>query len=104
MKIKEIVVDLAVTLFIAVTVYTDQEWMIWLLAAYTLLMLLSRSLYLFSRQLRAIVNKNKPSIPRIYYHLLYCLNVLLLSIFGWYLLAAGWLVIWGLAYFGMKQI
>jgi hypothetical protein len=68
-----------------------------ILYIYTALMVLARSFTLFSPSFRAITTKKVSDAPVWIYHLLYLLNTLLLGTDGYFILASGWLFIWGVA-------
>lgn len=95
--IKQIVVDLLATAVIAIAVFFETQTLSYVVYIYTGLMVLARLLSLSSSNFRAITKKKVSEAPIWIYHLIYFLNVLILSIGMWFITAAGWVFIWGVA-------
>jgi len=96
--LKHILVDLITTLVIALVVFFDSTpALTYVVYIYTGLMVVARSLTLFSSNFRAITKKQVSEVPVWIYHLLYFLNVLFLGIGEFFITAAGWVYIWGVA-------
>ncbi|WP_069131813.1 hypothetical protein [Rhodohalobacter halophilus] len=102
--IKNIIVDLITTLVIALVVFFESTpALTYVIFIYTGLMVLARTFTLFSGNFRAITKKQVSEVPVWIYHLLYLLNVLFLGVGAFYITAAGWVYIWGVAAYVHKQ-
>lgn len=92
--LKNVLIDLAVTVLIAWAVFTNATWARWIILIYTPLMLLLKILAAFSGTL-ALVNRKSDAVPPgWFFHALYLTNIVLLLIGRWWGLAALWSVIW----------
>lgn len=100
---KQIAVDLIVTILIIIAVVIHNQWFTYLIIGYTVLMLSVKILAVFSEQVRAIAKKKKSSIPDIFYHLLYGINVAALTVFAWYYTAAAWAIIWISSVYALRK-
>lgn len=101
--IKQIVVDLLATAVIAIAVFFETQTLSYVVYIYTGLLVVARLLSLSSSNFRAITKKKVSEAPIWVYHLLYFLNVLILSIGMWFITAAGWVLIWGVATYVQKE-
>ena len=98
--IKNIAIDLLATLVIALVVFFDTgEVLEYVLYIYTGLMVLARSITLFSQNFRVITRKKVTDAPLWVYHLLYLLNTGMLAYGEYYITSALWVFIWGVAYY-----
>lgn len=95
--LKNALVDLAVTGLVVTATVLDQRWALVLLAIYTPLMLVLKVLPLLPGALPVKPPRLTDDAPSWFYHVLYALNVALLAAFAQWMLAAGWLGIWGLS-------
>ncbi len=96
--LKHVTVDLIATIVIALVVFFDETMVLeYVLYTYTVLMVLARSFTLFSSDFRQITRKKVSEAPDWIYHILYALNVIFLSFGAFYLTAAAWVFIWGVA-------
>ncbi len=95
--LKHVLLDLAVTVVILLAVLTEQAWARWVVWIYTPLMLLLKVVAVFGAGLTAQVKRADAKVPVWFYHLLYAINVGVLLGFGWWLVGAGWALIWGLS-------
>lgn len=95
--IRDIILDLLVTLAIVIALFLDFLWLAYAIYVYTILILITRLLLLRSSGLRTVSSKQHSSAPKWIYHLLYATNVVLLALHLWLLTAAAWAVIWALA-------
>ncbi len=96
--IKNVVVDLAVTLLIALVAAFGLYWAEVVVWIYTPLMLALKVFALFAGRLTALSKgRGAAEPPPWFFHVLYALNVVLLLIGARWLLAAGWAVIWALS-------
>ncbi len=96
--LKHVTVDLIATIVIALVVFFEETQVLeYVLYTYTVLMVLARSFTLFSSDFRQITRKKVSQAPDWMYHLLYALNVLFLSYGAYFITAAAWVFIWGVA-------
>jgi hypothetical protein len=102
--LKQTTVDILATLVIALVVFFDSAAILeYVVYVYTALMVLARSFTLFSQNFRAITRKKVNEAPVWVYHLLYFLNIAFLTAGAFYITAAGWVFIWGVAYYVYSQ-
>ncbi|MDX1592388.1 MAG: hypothetical protein R3283_10515 [Balneolaceae bacterium] len=98
--LKNSAVDLLATLVIAIVVFFDSDYHLeYIVYIYTGLMVLARTITLFSSNFRAITKKKVSEAPQWVYHLLYFLNTGILIFGGFYITAACWAYIWGVAWY-----
>lgn len=98
--LKHITVDLIATVVIAIVVFFDTTIVIeYVVYIYTGLMALARLFTLLNRNFRSITKRKTESAPNWMYHLLYFLNVAFLLFGMFYITAAGWIFIWGVAFY-----
>lgn len=90
--IKNAIIDIAVTVVIAVFTFTGATWSWWIIAIYTPLMVLLK-LFALSGAAAAVKQKSD-QVPTWFYHALYAANLILLLVGLFYWAAAGWAVIW----------
>ncbi len=96
--LKHVTVDLITTIVIAIVVFFEETRVLeYVLYTYTVLMVLARSFTLLSSDFRQITRKKVSQAPDWIYHILYALNVLFLAWGAFYLTAAAWVFIWGVA-------
>jgi len=100
----KVIADVLVTLLIASAVILEHPWLGYVVITYTYLMLVIRIMVSMSNQLQSIVKKNPSNAPMWFFHLLYGTNVLLLTIFGWFLTAAAWVLIWFLSHYQRERL
>ncbi len=98
-SLKEILVDICVTVFIVVAVMLHDPWMWWVIAVYTVLMFIAKVVALYSEGLLRRAQKNRSDNDRIL-HFLYALNIILLAYAEWWYLAVLWILIWLFSYIG----
>jgi len=101
--LKDILVDLTVTVAILAAVVLDYQLLTYFVIGYTVFLLAIKILVLMSDQLQAITAKSKSFLPNWIYHLLYGMNVAALTIFSWYIIAAAWAVIWGVSAYSTQK-
>ena len=101
--IKNVLIDLAVTLLVVLTVAADQKWAWYILVIYTPLMLILKIGALAGRGALAGMKVQSSQGPTWIYHVLYAANVILLSVGREWWLAAGWLAIWILSYLQYRK-
>ena len=101
--LKDVTVDILVTLFIAVAIWLGEVWLWWVIAVYTLLMIIAKSVVLWGDGFLSRAQKSQ-NAPEWFLHLLYGINVALLAYAGWWYLLGGWVVIWILSFLGQRKI
>ena len=94
--LKDAIIDIAVTLVIVAYAIWRPEWAWWVIVIYTPLMLLLK-LSALSSPVRALSGKAKVTVPGWFYHVLYAVNVVALLVAEWWIVAAGWVLIWVLS-------
>lgn len=102
--LKEVIVDIAVTIFIIASVWLADPWMKYIIWAYTGIMLLTKSIVLFSDNFMQIAKKAKNTAPEWFAHLLYATNTFVLFYFTWWYAAAGWLLIWLFSFLTQRKL
>lgn len=101
--LKEIIVDILVTFFIAVAFLLNDPWMWWVIAVYTALLLIAKGAALTSSGLLRQSRKSQQA-PEWILHVLYAVNVILLGLASWWFLMAGWVLIWLLSYLAQRKV
>lgn len=102
--IKEVIVDIAVTIFIIAAVMLSDPWMKYVIWVYTGIMLLTKTLVLTNDNFMQLVSKSKNNAPEWFAHLLYAINTIVLFYFGWWYAAAGWAAIWLFSFLSQRKI
>lgn len=98
--LKHITVDLIATIVVAIVVFFEETTvLLYVLYVYTGLMVLARAFTLFNQNFRSITKRKTESAPAWMYHTLYFLNVAFLAYGMYYVTAAGWVFIWGVAFY-----
>ena len=92
--LKDVVIDLIVTMLIAVAVFGGFSWALWIVWIYTPLMLVLKALAFFSVNLQTLTRKQGPAPPAWFFHLLYGVNEALLAYGRLWVLAGLWIAIW----------
>lgn len=91
--IKNVVVDLAVVLVLAVAVVLEVAWARWAILVYTPLMVVLKLMAVAGGATLGKLRK-EDAVPAGFYHLLYGAS-LALAVYGqWWIIAAGWAAIW----------
>ena len=96
--IKHVIIDIAVTVVIIIAAVTGQVWAQWVVWIYTPFMLLLKLTGFFGSGVTGGFQRTDTDVPPWFYHLLYAINVGVLLIYGWWLVGAGWGLIWVLSY------
>lgn len=96
--LKNILLDIAATLVIAIVVFFDQTALLeYVVYIYTVLLAIARTLTLLSGDMRIITQKSVSEAPIWVYHLLYFLNVAFLFYGTFYITGSAWIFIWAVA-------
>ena len=90
--IKNALIDIAVTIVIAVFAFGGADWGWWIIAIYTPLMLLLKFFALSGAA--TAVQRKADDVPSWFYHVLYAANVILLFMAPFVYAAFGWIGIW----------
>ncbi len=99
--LKEVVVDVAVTAAIILAVLSPSSWLRYVILGYSLLMLFLKAATLSNE---AVLKRLKKSQTPVWvFHILYAVNVIVLSVFHWWLVAAIWVGIWGLSFLAQRK-
>jgi hypothetical protein len=101
--IKQIIVDLFALAIIAVTVFSEQIILTYVVYVYTFLMAAARLFSLFSGNFRAITERKVSEAPLWVYHLIYGATVAVLLAGGWYVTGVAWILIWFAAAYAYKK-
>ena len=98
MWIRNVILELAVTLLIVVATIPEPAWARWIVMAYTILMLALKVIALLGRNVMKSVRPTNPDVPSWFWHVNYGVNVALLAVDAWWLVALGWFGIWILSF------
>jgi hypothetical protein len=102
--IKNVLLDLAVVAVIFAAVVLRLEWARWVVLIYTPFMILLKLVGLRSiARIKMPTKKTVEVAPAGFYHALYGVNVALLLYGQWWIVAAGWIVIWVLSYLHQRR-
>lgn len=93
MWLKHVVLELAVTAFIALATIPELEWARWLTLGYTVLLLAVKAVALIGRNVLKGVATNE-KVPSWFWHANYAVNVALVAADGWWSMTVGWALIW----------
>lgn len=102
--IKDVLVDLIVTLFIIAAVFLDVSWMRWVVSGYTAVLLLAKVIVLAGDDALQLIRKTKTDAPDWFNHLLYAVNTIILLYAQWWYIAGGWMLIWLLSYLSQRKL
>lgn len=97
--IREVIVDIAVTIAIILAVFLPYHWLHIAVEIYTPLMLLLKLIVYFTGGFNQLVRKTQTHAPFWFMNLLYAINVIVLLSSHWWLTGAEWAAIWLLSYF-----
>ena len=100
---KYVVWDVAVTLYILVSVLVKQNWMFLLLMIYTIVMLIARIAAMGGAKTTKL-RRTQNQVPEWFFHVLYAVNVAALIWGDRIVLAVLWAGIWGLAFYTQKKL
>lgn len=92
--IKTVIVDIVVTIVILLAVNLEIEWLRIVVIAYTILILLLKLIVYFSGGSPLKKKGNLSEAPGWFIHMLYAINVIVLLLYQWWIIAALWVVIW----------
>lgn len=101
--LKEVLVDLIATAVITAVVFFGTPYLEYAVYIYTALMALARSLTLLNRNFRDLTARKASEAPAWVFHILYLLNVAILTYGSYYITAAIWIYIWAAAYYVYRE-
>lgn len=102
--IKEVIIDVLVTLCIALATIQSVEWAKWVVWIYTPFILLLKVIAYFGPAVvKRAGRRGKQVAPDWIFHVLYAANVLLLAAFQWWIEGAGWAAIWLISYLAHRD-
>ncbi len=102
--IKEIIVDILVTVVILVAVLTNIQWLGVVVLAYSFLMFLLKGIAALNRSLVEMLKPRKSQAPSWAPYLLYAVNSAALLAYGWWISGVLWLAIWGLSWHTDRKV
>lgn len=100
--LKDVIVDLIVTVVIIAAVLISNSWLSGLVWGYTGLLLLIKFSVLASDSM--LMNKSKTEAPAWFSHMLYAINTVALLSFGWWYAGVGWALIWIISYLTQQKL
>lgn len=100
--LKDVIVDIIVTVVIIATVLTSNSWLSGLVWGYTGLLLLIKFSVLISDSI--LMNKSKTEAPEWFSHSLYAINTIVLISFEWWYAGIGWGLIWIMSYLTQRKL
>ena len=110
--LKNVILDIAVTVLIVLAATLDVEWARWIVLIYTPFMLILKILFVLGGQSLTMLRQSKKIVvvPNWFYHTIYAVNVIITAgcaLAGagaatqhWWMLAGGWALIWILSVVG----
>lgn len=97
MWIKHVLLELGVTVLIALATIPDLTWARWIVIAYTGLMLLLKVVALLGGRTLKSFKPTSADVPAWFWHANYAVNIALLAADSWWIMVAAWALIWGLS-------
>jgi flagellar biosynthesis protein FliQ len=94
--IKNVLLDIAITTLIVIWLFLGNTWAYWAIIIYTPFLLLLKIVALSSGISQATA-QTSDSTPTWFYHGIYAINLILLLVGKWYLVAGAWAIIWVLS-------
>lgn len=95
--LKNILIDLSITILIVLATVFGQEWAGWIVIVYTPVMLVLKFGAFFSGSFLNQFRRADKDVPSWAYHVIYGLNLIFLAVFQWWVTALQWVLIWGLS-------
>ncbi|TDI69702.1 MAG: hypothetical protein E2O85_05095 [Bacteroidetes bacterium] len=95
--LKNVIIDLLITIVIAVYVFTTADWGYWIIVIYTPLILLLKIgavLSGISGAVQKMAKKKPDDVPIWFYHTLFGANLIMLLYANWWVIAVAWAAIW----------
>lgn len=101
--LKDVIVDIAVSIFIVSAVLLQDPWMRYVIWAYTGLMLIAKLVVLTGDSFSQIAKKARSDAPDWFSHLLYAVNTIALFVGQWWYAAVAWALIWLFSYLAQRK-
>ncbi|MEZ4702307.1 MAG: hypothetical protein R2834_18375 [Rhodothermales bacterium] len=95
--LKDVVLDIAITVFIVLATTGMVSWAQWVVFIYTPFMLAIKALAFFGGGVGQVSRQRKKADdapPALFFHALYAINVTLLALNTWWISAGQWALIW----------
>lgn len=92
--LKNVVIDIAVTLVALAYAFWEPDWAKWVLMIYTPLMVFVKGIAMANPMMASMASKQRDEVPFWFHHVLYATCVLSLLTVQWYLMAGLWIAIW----------
>ena len=102
--LKDVVVDIIVTVAIVTAVFIKQPILNGFIIGYTILMLIVKIAAYRGDSFSGLANRSKTAAPAWFSHLLYTIDTGTLLIFGWWLTGTGWALIWLLSFLTHRKL
>jgi len=102
--LKDVIVDIVVTIVIVATIFTQHPILTWIIWGYTGLLLIAKLLVLLGGDTLNMTKKAKTEAPNWFSHLLYATNTGVLLYIQWWYLGGCWAVVWLLSYLTQRKI
>lgn len=102
--LKEVIVDIAVSVFIVASALYGLLWMQWIVWIYTGIMLLTKGIVLMGDNVLQLMSKTRTNAPEWFSHLLYAINTGVLFYIGWWYAATGWALIWLFSFLAQRRL
>ncbi len=101
--LKNVVVDIAVTVVIALAVTGSERWILMVAYGYSVLMLILKLIYFRGPSFQRKAKKQKDAAPAWFIYALYAINAGLFAAYGHWIFAGIWIVIGVLSYIAQKH-
>jgi len=101
--LKNILLDLLITLLILIAVVGRVDWLLVIIIVYSALILLLRVVVLFNADMMHTVYKRMSDTPSWPLHLLYAINVFILSAGQRFRITVLWMLIWLFSWLGERK-
>ncbi len=102
--LKDVIVDIVVTIAIVAAVFVQHPILTWLIWGYTGLLLIAKLLVLFGGDAFNMTSKAETEAPNWFSHLLYATNTAVLLYVQWWYLGGCWALVWLLSYLTQRKI
>lgn len=102
--LKDVFIDIIVTITIVSAVLLEIEWMYWVITVYTGVLLLAKSVVFLADDALQLIRKTQNKAPEWFNHLLYGVNTAVLLFNEWWYLGAAWAIIWILSYLASRKL
>lgn len=101
--IKHVILDLVILVVLAAWTFTGTEWMWWVIAIYTPLLVVLKLAALSMGVSTAVKAKGGDQAPDWFFHVVYALSLVFMLVAGSMIFAAGWALIWILSAIGQAR-